>query len=1349
MISRSARKVETTLLSCSRQSLPRPARLYSTPSKRANAPALATASAPPEPFPAYMPSSSAHSQHDMEDFLRRRTPYTILPTPPLNATAKDLRTILFTDTPTQDLIAVVGACLHNLYDVPRAKSIFDDLRNSDKSSLLDVRMYNSMLDAYLEMARAKDATDPEMWIDEAWALYGVVEDGSAQIQPTANTYAYMLAAWIRHGPESAQPMYSERQWDPAMLLRSMMDHQVLPTMVVADRAFASSDEAAEAIQLLSKAAVEMGLSNVVNELGMADSLGRQEDDPLENVPEAVPVKRQLKKKEADVRMMHAEDGSVVDVHVSDDVGVPEPDVPFNLDTLRKHLAKVIFARRVLPEDIAARQKLLEESVYDVAVERLKHTTEKLEVLGLSNSALKTNDLQQLMWQWHALLKERLKAEIENIAVQEQRLKANAEMKLSETRKMIGLSPFLSLLTPEKLSLITILELMHMQGTGGVNMGMKTARALLSVGKAVELEHKAEMCKKHNVSIPTSGRAPSHGFFTSLGYRDLHAQRLAAHKYVQDSEDWASEWTQVVRVKIGSFLVDCLMDIATVVRTKKDKDTGEVYSEEQPAFFHSYEYLRGTKLGVIKLNPAIAEKMAKDSIRETLHPRHLPMLVKPKQWLGPDQGGYVYNKTWAMRFKDSQEQQSYLRRASSLGNLELLYTSLDILGSTPWQINRQVFDVVLEVWNSGERFCKIPPVIHDTPEPERPPNVETDPKARVAYLTRLKAHTVDKANNHSKRCDVNYKIEIARTFLGDTIYFPHNVDFRGRAYPLPPHLSHIGDDLSRGLLLFADKKPLGESGLRWLKIHLAGLYGYDKANFDERVQWVHERLDEIYDSAENPIAGRRWWTKADDPWQCLATCMELRNALDASDPLAYECALPVHQDGTCNGLQHYAALGGDAAGANQVNLGVTDRPSDVYTYVANMVGVQIDEGIEAGHKYAVMLKGKVSRKVVKQTVMTTVYGVTFVGARDQIEKQLKERGDIAPEECWLAASYLAKLVLGCIGDLFKGAKDIQEWLNICARLIAKSIPPERVDDSVRNLKSSMSSMTKEIRDAELVKLKKEQMTSVIWTTPLGLPIVQPYRATKRKQIITSMQSVYISDPNIPTAVNATKQASAFPPNFIHSLDATHMMLTALECRSQGLTFASVHDSYWTHAGTIDQMSTVIRDTFIALHSSNVLERLYNEFLERYKGYVVPFSALKWGKVLQRYGVTPGNIKVKTFPHSFMESADAADVAAAVEKSEEAATEDADEAAVEDANEAADCVELSEDKDEDATEGAVEPAKEKSLRRLKDKFAREVLQQSSEVGPLEAKLLDLGSVLPPVPKRGDFDVHTIKQSLYFFS
>lgn len=45
-----------------------------------------------------------------------------------------------------------------------------------------------------------------------------------------------------------------------------------------------------------------------------------------------------------------------------------------------------------------------------------------------------------------------------------------------------------------------------------------------------------------------------------------------------------------------------------------------------------------------------------------------------------------------------------------------------------------------------------------------------------------------------------------------------------------------------------------------------------------------------------------------------------------------------------------------------------------------------------------------------------------------------------------------------------------------------------------------------------------MTTVIWTTPLGLPIVQPYRKTKKKQVMTSIQSVFISDPNLPCEGN---------------------------------------------------------------------------------------------------------------------------------------------------------------------------------------------------------------------------------------
>lgn len=116
----------------------------------------------------------------------------------------------------------------------------------------------------------------------------------------------------------------------------------------------------------------------------------------------------------------------------------------------------------------------------------------------------------------------------------------------------------------------------------------------------------------------------------------------------------------------------------------------------------------------------------------------------------------------MRYKDSQEQQSYLREASALGNLELVYASLDVLGNTPWRINEEIFKVVLEAWNSGMRLGKMPPAEFDEPEPQKPENYDTDPKAKNIYLTRQKQYINQKANNHSDRCSVNYKIEIART-----------------------------------------------------------------------------------------------------------------------------------------------------------------------------------------------------------------------------------------------------------------------------------------------------------------------------------------------------------------------------------------------------------------------------------------------------------------------------------------------------------------------------------------------------------------------------------------------------------
>lgn len=255
---------------------------------------------------------------------------------------------------------------------------------------------------------------------------------------------------------------------------------------------------------------------------------------------------------------------------------------------------------------------------------------------------------------------------------------------------------------------------------------------------------------------------------------------------------------------------------------------------------------------------------------------------------------------------------------------------------------------------------------------------------------------------------------------DEIYFPYNVDFRGRAYPIPPHLSNIGSDLCRGVLQFAEAKPLGDRGLYWLKVHLANFAGMDKITFDDRAAYVDENMHRVRDSATNPLSGERWWMTLDDPFQGLATCIEIINALDSGDPASYPCALPVHMDGSCNGLQHYAALGRDSTGGKAVNLCAMDEPQDVYAGVMHEVKKRVAEeaarelpfdvsdpeklSVEQKaywkrNRSAKLVDGLIDRGVVKRTVMTSVYGVTYVGARTQIQEEIESKVSL-PTSCLL-------------------------------------------------------------------------------------------------------------------------------------------------------------------------------------------------------------------------------------------------------------------------------------------------------------------------------------------------------------
>lgn len=67
----------------------------------------------------------------------------------------------------------------------------------------------------------------------------------------------------------------------------------------------------------------------------------------------------------------------------------------------------------------------------------------------------------------------------------------------------------------------------------------------------------------------------------------------------------------------------------------------------------------------------------------------------------------------------------------------------------------------------------------------------------------------------------------------------------------------------------------------------------------------------------------------------------------------------------------------------------------------------------------------------------------------------------------------------------------------------------------------------------------------------------------QRVNTLLQNItYMRDMTDADKVDRKRQRAAFAPNYIHSLDSSHMLMSAQMCYEQGLPFASVHDSYWT-------------------------------------------------------------------------------------------------------------------------------------------------------------------------------------------
>ena len=185
--------------------------------------------------------------------------------------------------------------------------------------------------------------------------------------------------------------------------------------------------------------------------------------------------------------------------------------------------------------------------------------------------------------------------------------------------------------------------------------------------------------------------------------------------------------------------------------------------------------------------------------------------------------------------------------------------------------------------------------------------------------------------------------------------------------------------------------------------------------------------------------------------------------------------------------------------------------------------------------------------------------------------MEEKGydvDEIENEIHSACGYLASVTMEVMGELFTGARQTMNWLASCARLISSQGQP------------------------------------VAWMSPIGVPAVQPYRQKKPYTIVTLLQTVVLTNTSDNLPLHKSRQVTAFPPNYVHSLDASHMLFTAIEMDRRGLTFSAVHDSFWTHPCDVDEMNVVLRDCFVELYDRPLLEDLKRTWELRYPSLEFP-------------------------------------------------------------------------------------------------------------------------------------------------
>lgn len=703
---------------------------------------------------------------------------------------------------------------------------------------------------------------------------------------------------------------------------------------------------------------------------------------------------------------------------------------------------------------------------------------------------------------------------------------------------------------------------------------------LKIANAVYQEYKLSVFEKAN---PELYHLMHHVVKTQHEQHKANAMSVAMSRNNIEVEEWSKQ----DKIQLGSKLLDIFMETTGFIEIAGESNSKGTVSNYVVPTEKCLEFVKRTE----------------DFAGST--PEYLPTIMPPKEWTNVYDGGYYAKIKELWLVKACFNPKNYLEE---LNNQEMptVYNAVNAIQNTSWQVNRRVYNVLHELWSKQALIPdKKGKFLTDEDEPlplcpvckcqvetgEHDCFADSNNKEAFKKWKRQSAQVyTENISKRSKRLTVIRLLKLAERFLKEEkIYFPQQLDYRGRVYSVPSYLSPQGQDWGKGLLEFGEAKPLENmDSVKWLAIHGANVYGQDKLSLDDRFLWVLENEENICAAAADPV-NNSFWKKADKPTQFLAFCFEWSDYIEAcNNGAVFYSRLPIAMDGSCNGSQIYSLLLRDEEGAKATNVIPSgDKPSDIYQIVADKVidklkviqvtgqirytktgQIAYDEKTLSKH----LLELGINRSATKKQVMTVVYAATFDSCKaytlEWLKEALQEKADNELNILYDAqtlrypANFLAELIWQSMRETIVKAYEGMEYLQAIAGIVSKEQLP------------------------------------IYWTTPTGFKVLQAKREEKSIEIKTKIggRVAIINKDELPK-ISINKQKMSVAPNFIHSLDASVMMKTIDKAVRRGIThFAMIHDSYGTHAADAPALANILREAFVEMFTDNILLKWTEEVLK---------------------------------------------------------------------------------------------------------------------------------------------------------